>query len=124
MLAVVVLAAVSLVSCGNDSKETHIDVNPNDLYGLWYSPEHTVLHGFWRYNSDGTGTAWDEDEDVHEGEENTMFTWTLDVDELTHVFRGEQGHQADPKIYYITSINTQSMTWRDRYNNTYKFERQ
>lgn len=121
MLAICFVSALFLASCNGD-KDSRIEVNPQDLYGLWYS-ESSITHGFWRYNSDGTGTAWDPDDDVHEGEENTKFTWEIEVDQITHIFKGEQGNQNDPKIYTITAISSSSMTWDDGYGNIKYFDR-
>ncbi|MBR1850965.1 MAG: hypothetical protein IJ789_06290 [Bacteroidales bacterium] len=117
------LLPLFVASCGTDSKKQGLELQPSQLYGLWYS-ESSVTHGYWRYNSNMTGTAWDPDEDVEEGESNTIFTWEVEEDQLTHIFTGIEGYQAVPKIYTVTAISDNAMTWKDSYGNIKTFTKQ
>lgn len=105
------LALCSLfASCSLFEQDNHITVSEDQLYGCW------VLEGtqeYWRYRDDGTGVTWDEGEDVGEEESNMTYTWEVRGDELTHIFRGEMGNQADPKTYVIKAISSSSMEWED-----------
>ena len=112
----VLLAGFFLQSgCG---KDIVLDVNPDDLSGKWVV-ENT--QEYWRFRSNGTGVTWDESEDISEEESNLKFEWTLDRDELTCVFRGENENQAVPKVYYIREISSSAMKWEDYYGRTTSF---
>lgn len=102
-----------LVGCSDD---THITVEPYQLVGLW---QKFGTQEFWRYRIDGTGVTWDESEDVSEEESNLTYDWSIDGDELTHIFRGSLGNQAVPKVYTVTSISSSQMKWEDVYGQTY-----
>ena len=89
----------------------------DDITGRW------VVEGtqeYWRFRIDGTGVTWDESEDISESESNLRFEWTLDEDELTCVFRGENENQAVPKVYYIRKLTSERMEWEDIYGRTVK----
>ena len=108
---------LALGSCTDDPV---LDVNPDDLTGRW------VVEGtqeYWRFRNDGTGVTWDESEDIYENESNLRFEWTLDRDELTCVFRGDNKNQAVPKVYRIREITISSMKWEDIYGRTMRFRK-
>ena len=94
----------------------HITVEPYQIEGLW---QKIGTQEFWRYRVDGTGVTWDESEDVSEEESNLTYEWTINGDELTHVFHGSLGNQAVPKVYTVTSISSSQMEWEDIYGQTY-----
>ena len=99
-------------------KEQHLNVNPADLHGLWVRNQE-----YWRFLDNGTGVTWDEAEDVSEQESNLRFEWTLSLDELTCVFRGEMGNQAVPKLYIIREITPTRLRWEDYYGEEYTFSK-
>lgn len=106
-----------LNGCGKDFV---LDVNADDLTGRW------VVEGtreYWRFRSDGRGVTWDEGEDISEEESNLRFEWTLDRDELTCIFRGENENQAVPKVYRIREISSSDMMWEDIYGRTTRLKR-
>lgn len=117
---VLLVALVSLLATACVKEETHINVDPAQLEGLWQKSTSEV---FWRYNSDGSGVTWDAGEDITEEESNLTFSWELSIDELTMIFSGAGGNQAVPKVYTITSIGNAVMTWRDNYGMTQTFNR-
>ena len=104
-----------MTSCFLFDKETHINVEPEQLYGKWQEGTTEV---YWRYLSDSTGVTWDEGEEISEQESNLTYRWTVHGDVLTHVFTGAQGNQAVPKVYTITEINNSRMEWKDDYGMT------
>ncbi len=112
------LFSISLVGCSDDPV---LDVNPNDLTGCWEdvnSPQE-----YWRFREGGTGVTWDESEDISEEESNMKFEWTLDRDELTFVFRGENENQAVPRVYRIREITSVSMKWENYFGETKRLKR-
>ena len=56
---------------------------------------------------------------MSEEESNLTYEWTINGDELTHVFHGSRGNQAVPKVYTVTSISSSQMEWEDIYGQTY-----
>ena len=105
---------------GGCSDDPVLDVEPGDLAGKWVVED---SQEYWRFRMDGTGVTWDESEDIYEEESNLKFEWTLDSDELTCVFRGENENQAVPKVYRIREISSSAMKWEDIYGRTIKFEK-
>ena len=104
-----------LVSCTPSDNRVHITVNPEQLQGCWVK---SGTQEYWRYRDDSTGVTWDESEDMTEEESNLTFTWEVNRDVLTHIFRGVMDNQAVPKVYTITEITPQSMKWEDDYGIT------
>lgn len=112
--------AAGCLTLGSCEDDFFLDVNPDDLTGRW------VVEGtqeYWRFRSDGSGVTWDESEDISEWESNLKFEWTLEGDELTCVFRGENENQAVPKVYRIREISSESMKWEDWFGRTTKLEK-
>ncbi len=112
------LALLALLAAGCHETETHITVEPEQLVGRW------LLDGsqeYWRYRDDYTGVTWDESEGKTEETSNLTFEWTINGDRLMHVFRGEQGNQAVPKVYTVKAINSTTMRWEDDYKMEYNF---
>ena len=114
-IRIVLLALLTLVvgSCGD--KREPISVSESQLVGLW---QRTGSQEYWRYASDHTGVTWDEAEDITEEESNLTFRWTLNGDELGHVFNGQMGNQAVSRYYTITQISSTTMKWEDDYGTT------
>ena len=94
------LTLMGLSSCGSDSPA--LNVSTDQLEGLWLKKG---SQEYWRYRADGTGVTWDEAR-------------------LTHIFTGEMGNQAVPKVYDITEITETTMLWKDDYSMTYRFTKQ
>ncbi len=121
ILALVAAMTLVCTSCNLFGHEdTHLNVNPAMVQGKWIK---NATQEYWRYNADETGVTWDESEDISEEESNLTFEWTLNGDVLTHVFRGEQGNQAVPKVYTITEIDASTMKWKDDYGMTYQLNK-
>lgn len=119
ILMMVTAFTLLLSSCNFfGSEETHITVNDDQMYGRW---QKRGTQEYWRYKADGNGVTWDESEEIYEDESNLTFQWTLNGDRLTHVFTGEQGNQAVPKVYTIKEISATSMKWEDDYKMEYYF---
>ncbi len=113
-LVLISTMVITMVACGGN--ETHINVQEDQLYGLWRKNN---TQEYWRYKSDGTGVTWDEGDDITEEESNLTYSWTINGDRLTHVFTGAQGNQAVPKVYTVTEISSTSMQWKDDYSMEY-----
>ena len=114
-LAVMFVLSAGCLTLSGCLKDFFLDVNPDDLTGRW------VVEGtqeYWRFRSDGTGVTWDESEDISESESNLKFEWTLDGNELTCVFRGENENQAVPKVYLISEISDELLKWEDWFGRT------
>lgn len=119
-ISLFLMAAVALLAAGCLPEEIHIYVDPAELEGLWQKSDSQV---YWRYNIDGTGVTWDASEDITEEESNLTFTWEVEVDELTMIFQGSEGNQAVPKVYTVTAIDGTSMSWKDNYGMTQRFNK-
>ena len=113
------LTLMGLSSCGSDSPA--LNVSTDQLEGLWLKKG---SQEYWRYRADGTGVTWDEADDISEEESNLTFTFTINGARLTHIFTGEMGNQAVPKVYDITEITETTMLWKDDYSMTYRFTKQ
>lgn len=109
-----VLGALAVTSCGE--KDNHITVSDDQVIGLWLR---SGSQEYWRYNADHTGASWDASEDISDVETNMSLTWSLDGDQLMHVFTGAMNNQAVPKTYTISSISSSTMVWYDNYYNTH-----
>ncbi|MBQ9547376.1 MAG: hypothetical protein IJU90_08845 [Bacteroidales bacterium] len=108
--ATIVAALFLFTSCAKE-KEEEISFNQNDLVGKWLV-SNTQL--YWKYEADGTGVTWDESQDVGEGDETTMrFTWTLTRDRLSHVFSGDEVHQAVVQDYTVKELSSSRLVWND-----------
>ena len=97
-------------------EEVHIVVTPDQVTGCWVK---NSTQEYWRYLDDGTGVTWDESEDHTEAESNLRFEWSVSGDVLTHIFRGEEGNQAVPKVYTVKGISPSAMSWEDDYGQQY-----
>ena len=89
----------------------------------------TLLSGYWvsgtlheYYNANGTGYTWDTWDDVTE-EEAQPFTWTLENATLTQIHKMEMGGNV-PKMYTVTTLNANTLEYRDDYGKTYTFTRE
>lgn len=107
---------LAFLAAGCVEKENPVDVSDEQLYGCWVK---NGTQEYWRYLEGGTGVTWDEAEDVTEEESNLTFEWSVAGDRLTHLFRGEEGTQAVPKVYTVKGISTSSMSWEDDYGQQY-----
>ncbi len=116
ILKIVFAALVAFSAAGCGEKEVPITVSDEQLYGCWVK---NGTQEYWRYVEGGTGVTWDEAEDVTEEESNLTFEWSVAGDRLTHVFRGEQGNQAVPKVYTVKGMSPSSMSWEDDYGQQY-----
>ncbi len=74
---------------------------------------------YYKYLIDGTGTTWDEGDDVMEDEAQS-FTWTLVEAELTHIHIMEMGGTV-PKIYTVTQLSETSLKYEDSFGKTFSF---
>lgn len=91
-----------------------------------YSP--SLLAGTWKrgslqhkYRANGTGSRWDEGEDVDYGEAQT-FVWTMDSNCLTLVFAMQLGGVV-PKEYVVTYLDEESLVYKDAYGNSYMWDK-
>ena len=111
LAAVMAASALLLSGCSRDKEEDAISFNQNDLVGKWKVSNTQV---FWQYGADGTGVTWDESQDISEGDETTMrFTWTLTGDRLSHVFGGDEVHQAVVQDYTVKELSASRLVWND-----------
>ena len=128
-LVLVAMLALGMVSCDKRNNEQRLTVDASQLAGLWTKSNNPYEH--WRFRSDGTGVTWDETPDPDDGtpemtEElsNLKYTWHIENgDVLMFDFTGEIGNQDVPKYYYITSITSSAMVWRDEYGLTYNLNK-
>lgn len=116
LLKIVLAALLALTAAGCGEDEVPVNVTPGQLCGCWVK---NGTQEYWRYLDDGTGVTWDEADDVAEEESNLRYEWSVDGDRLTHLFRGEQGNQAVPKVYTVKGISPSSMSWEDDYGQQY-----
>ena len=115
---IVLLAFGALMAAACGRSEIHINVNDDELVGLWQKEN---SQEYWRYNEDYSGVTWDEAEDITEEESNLVYTWSVtDGDVLRHVFTGAEANQAVPKVYTVKEISSVAMTWEDDYGMRYR----
>lgn len=88
------------------------------LIGKWKSNSNSSL--FYKYSSNGSGSTWNESEDVSESEAS-KFTWTLIEDELTQIHIMETGGSSIPKVYTVTTLTSTKLAYSDEFSNSYSF---
>ena len=114
---VFLLGAVFLLgfsSCGDlNSGDDSFDASM--LYGRWQ--EGSVYE---RYDETGLGATWDASDDVEE-EEAQLFKWTLEGSTLVHEHIGT--FVTVPKVYTVTTLNSNNLTYHDDYGNTHYFSK-
>ena len=113
MASVALMALLTFLSCKHDPS-----FDMSLIIGKWVSGTE-----YWRYDNDSTGVTWDEGDDVHE-DEAQPFTWSFDdeTNTLTHVHQMEMGGVV-PKSYTMTQLDDTKLEYRDRFGQTYSFER-
>ena len=105
---------LGISSCGGlNTEDEGFDVAL--LYGIWQ--EGSVYE---RYDETGWGATWDVSEDVEE-EEAQRFKWSLDGSTLVHEHVGT--FVTVPKVYTITTLNANSLTYHDDYGKTHCFSK-
>jgi hypothetical protein len=109
-IMVVIAFAFVTVSCEEDPT-----FDETMLYGKWRSG--TL---FYKYYSGGDGTTWDTSDDVSE-DEAQAFSWTLESDNLTHIYIMESGGSGVPKIYTVTELTESSLKYKDDFGKSYSF---
>lgn len=67
---------------------------------------------YYKYMSNGTGTTWDTADDVSE-DEAQAFNWTLDEDDLVHIYIMETGGTGIPKVYTLTALTATTLKYKD-----------
>lgn len=99
------------VSCIDDFD---VVINKSDLVGKWQSTDKTTE--YWRFKSGGTGSTWDEADDVHEYDTVGVlhFTWTTTGSHLEIDYEGQMGQHAYEN-YTVTRQTQDSLVWKDMY---------
>lgn len=110
--AIILLFGVS--SCGGLNTDDEV-FEASMLYGLWQ--EGSVYE---RYYETGQGATWDASEDIEE-EEAQKFKWTLDGSTLIHEHIGT--FVTVPKVYTVTTLNSNNLTYHDDYGKTHYFSK-
>lgn len=77
---------------------------------------------YYKYNYDGTGSTWDESEDVNE-DEAQEFTWTLVEADLTHIHIMELGETGITKSYTVTKLSETMLEYEDDFGVKYSFSK-
>jgi len=111
------LLSAALCSCTPDDP-TEGDFDVTNLYGKWCQEGTKV---YYKYNEDGTGSTWDESDDVHE-DEAQAFTWEVDGSEMIHIHLTETGTAQVPKYYIITFLSFDELDYYDAYVTTKKYK--
>lgn len=129
-------ACILLTSCQID--DLGVERDETLLHGKWLltlengkEPINPVnelpKEEYWRYNSNGTGSTWDESDDMYE-DEALPFTWTLVQSELTQIHVTEMsapGTRADvPKIYEVTELTATKLSYKDALGYSATFTKQ
>ncbi|MBQ0015920.1 MAG: hypothetical protein KBT04_02925 [Bacteroidales bacterium] len=109
LLVLCAIAAVLLWAGCSKDKDKSPKFSESNLIGKWSSGTE-----FWRYDADHSGRTWDTADDVNEDDETTMrFAWSLDGDQLKHVFSGDEVHQAVAQYYTVKVLNATTLQWDD-----------
>lgn len=116
-----VLLFFVVTGCQKESEK--VTINTGILTtGKWLQQNGTPLPTdriYWRYRADGTGVKWNESTDpdqyIGEEESNMTFSWNVEEDVLTHLFRGEMGNQGVTRYYTVKSQSAAQMVWEDPY---------
>jgi hypothetical protein len=111
-LVAAAVAGFLLVSCEKDEV-----FDESLLVGRWRSG--TL---YYKYLANGTGSTWDEKDDVRE-EEAQHFTWTLQGASLTHFHIMEIGGSSVPKYYTVTELTSGTLRYRDVFFKSFSFTR-
>lgn len=107
------IVALLMTSCG---EKKPLEFDQELLIGKWH--EGTLYE---RYDKDGNGATWDTKDDVSE-DEAQLFTWTLTNDNLVQIHIMEMGGKI-PKSYYITTLTSSTLSYRDDYGVTHTFSK-
>ena len=91
------------------------DFDASKLYGRWQ--EGSVYE---RYDETGLGATWDVSDDVEE-EEAQLFKWTLEGSTLIHEHIGT--FVTVPKVYTVTTLNSNNLTYHDDFGKTHYFSK-
>lgn len=111
---ILLLTAVMLfVSC-----KPEVVFDTELLVGKWVSGTE-----YYRFDNGGKGATWDTSDDVQESEAQP-FTWEFDGEthDLTLVHQMEMGGQI-PKSYEVTDLTESVLKFKDRYGQTYSYNR-
>ncbi|MBQ8958573.1 MAG: hypothetical protein IJ057_08780 [Bacteroidales bacterium] len=119
--------AFCLSACGGLEVDVD-DFDEADLYGKWQ--EGTVFERYYAQpfdhilpNGDSVqvnGFTWDESDDISE-EEAQPFNWSLTGSTLKHEHVGT--FVTVPKLYTITTLNSNELIYNDDYGTTHHFSR-
>ncbi|GHV66320.1 hypothetical protein FACS1894199_09480 [Bacteroidia bacterium] len=111
----------TFAACQEDdetTKKAAQNIDKTLLYGKWKNNNKTGE--YWKYESNNTGSTWDESEDVHE-DEAQAFRWTLSGSELKQFHKMESGEAEIPKgEYTITTLSASSLKYKDKFK-SYSF---
>lgn len=116
------LAIAAVWGCNKD-KDKGLTVQPSQLWGEWQQNE---TQNYWTFKEDYTGNKVNRGEFDTIDENNGNFTWVINGgDELELEFKGsgELGGIDIVKLFTITGINTNAMTWEDVYGRTMSLTR-
>lgn len=90
--------------------------DPKLLVGEWTNgTEHEL------YMADGTGTRWDDAEDVYR-EEAQQFRWTMDSNRLNLMFHLALGAVV-PRQYLVTFADDENLVYKDAYGFSYMWDK-
>lgn len=111
-----IAGACSLMFSCKEEPKFDIDL----IVGKWVSGTE-----YWRYDTDGTGVTWDEADDVHE-DEAQAFKWEFDSENnrLNHIHWMEMTQEWTlPKSYTLKALDDRKLSYKDRFDSTYTFNR-
>lgn len=108
-----VLLMLGVSSCSGFGNEDNFDATL--LYGRWQ--EGSV---FERYDETGMGATWDASDDIEE-EEAQLFKWSLEGSTLVHEHIGT--FVTVPKVYTVTMLNSNNLTYHDDFGKTHYFSK-
>lgn len=119
------MATVLFVACKPDT----ITYDAEDLVGKWVSGTE-----YYRYDASMSnytlsndsivqvnGATWDTGDDVQESEAQP-YIWSLDGNQLTLIHIGYMGSRI-PKVYTITGLTSNTLSYKDNYSQTFTFTR-
>lgn len=105
------LLLVVLYGCAPDPVPTF---SVSDIYGTW---QDGTLH--YRYDRNYEGVTWNVADDVYESE-GQRFRWSIEGEDMEHIYIMEMGESAIPKTYTIDELTPKVLRYHDDFKD-YEF---
>lgn len=127
------LAAIAcLIMAGFTACNPILNFDEDLLIGKWHNDANPQEYWIYTTETDDTGSyqygkTWDESEDVFENDltpyGNGWFKWQLIQSDLTQLHLMDNGGAEIPKVYTVTYLDNNTLTYKDNFNKSYSFSK-